>query len=221
MAKINLNLVLLIAFLLLFSCGLDVYYFVEPPFNSSVIVNPSDPGEQYFSFTSADANNKEFQAGGNFKFLGTDVYYKIYSNLSTLQSQRNSIDSSNTEYTENGINKLNDLGFQKIISCNYSDPLLKNTDSNQSVSIRLLTSNPFNAEILVNGSSKGIPLRYNGESFEIPVGTILQGLDVNTTNLDESSPSYYVLLYAVSVGTLNLSQRVYSSLCPLGYLQLL
>ena len=77
MAKINLKLVLLIAFLLLFSCGLDVYYFVEPPFNSSVIVNPSDPGEQYFSFTSADANNKEFQAGGNFKFLGTDVYYKI------------------------------------------------------------------------------------------------------------------------------------------------
>ena len=83
MAKINLKLVLLIAFLLLFSCGLDVYYFVEPPFNSSVIVNPSDPGEQYFSFTSADA-----KAGGNFKFLGTDVYYKIYSNLSTLQSQR-------------------------------------------------------------------------------------------------------------------------------------
>lgn len=218
MARKVCFIVFFIAFLLLFSCGLDVYYFVEPPFNSSVIVNPSDPSEQYFSFTSADANNKK---DGNFEFLGTDVYYKIYSNLSTLQSQRNSIDSSNTEYTENGINKLNNLGFQKIISSNYSDPLLKNTDSNQSVSIRLFYSDPYDAEILVNQNDIGKPLRYNGEPFEISAGTILQGLDVNTTNLDESSPSYYVLLYAVSVSTLNLSQRIYSSLCPLGYLQLL
>lgn len=216
-------IVFFIAFLLLFSCGLDVYYFVEPPFNSSVIVNPSDPSEQYFSFTAADASNSEMEelAGGNFKFLGTDVYYKIYSDLSTLQSQRNSINSSNTEYTENGINRLNNLGFQKISSSNYSDPLIKKATSNQSVSIRLFYSDPYDAEILVNQNDIGKPLRYNGESFEISAGTILQGLDVNTTNLDESSPSYYVLLYAVSVSTLNLSQRIYSSLCPLGYLQLL
>lgn len=221
MARKVCIVVFFIAFLLLFSCGLDVYYFVEPPFNSSVIVNPSDPSEQYFSFTSADANNKKLQDGGNFKFLGTDVYYKIYSDLSTLQSQRNSINSSNTEYTENGINRLNNLGFQKISSSNYSDPLIKKATSNQSVSIRLFYSDPYDAEILVNQNDIGKPLRYNGEPFEISAGTILQGLDVNTTNLDESSPSYYVLLYAVSVSTLNLSQRIYSSLCPLGYLQLL
>lgn len=221
MARKVCIIVFFIVFLLLFSCGLDVYYFVEPPFNSSVIVNPSDPSEQYFSFTAADASNSEISAGGNVNFLGTDVYYKIYSDLSTLQSQRNSINSSNTEYTENGINRLNNLGFQKISSSNYSDPLIKKATSNQSVSIRLFYSDPYDAEILVNQNDIGKPLRYNGESFEIPAGTILQGLDVNTTNLDESSPSYYVLLYAVSVSTLNLSQRIYSSLCPLGYLQLL
>ena len=144
-----------------------------------------------------------------------------YSSSSYTQSLYNSINSSNTEYTENGINRLNNLGFQKISSSNYSDPLIKKATSNQSVSIRLFYSDPYDAEILVNQNDIGKPLRYNGEPFEISAGTILQGLDVNTTNLDESSPSYYVLLYAVSVSTLNLSQRIYSSLCPLGYLQLL
>ena len=46
---------------------------------------------------------------------------------------------------------------------------------------------------------------------------------INSTsanNDSEEDASFYILMYAVSVGTVNLSQRIYSSLCYLGFLQL-
>ena len=140
-----------------------------------------------------------------------------------METQRTAINTANSEYTENGINRLNNYGFQKLISDNYSDPLIKvskTNPENRNIQIRLFDNYPFESEILVSNQDIGKPLRYNGDSFSISSATILQGLDVNTTNLDEESPTYFVLLYAVSVSTLNLSQRIYSSLCPLGYIQL-
>ncbi len=208
-----------ILFLLLFSCGLDVYYFVEPPFNSVEIFNPPDETFQVFSFTTADSRNTDPSVvGQTVYFLGTDVYYKIYTDLSVLESHKKSINSANAEYTENGINKLNSLGFQKITSNPYSDPLIRKSASNQNVKIRLFDTSVYKSKIEVSGVDKGIPLRYDGSSFNIQSGEILDGLDINGN--PNSDSNYYVLMYAVSVSTVNLSQRIYSSLCPLGYLQL-
>lgn len=208
-----------ILFLLFFSCGLEVYYFVEPPFNSVVISNPPDETFQVFSFTTADSRNTDPSVVGNsVVFLGTDVYYKIYTDLSVLESQKSTINSLNTEYTENGINKLNSLGFQKITSNPYSDPLIKKSTSNQTVEMRLFDIGTYKSKIEVNGVDIGKPLRFDGESFDIQPGEVLEGLDINGNPTSDSN--YYVLMYAVSVSTVNLSQRIYSSLCPLGYLQL-
>ena len=208
-----------ILFLLLFSCGLDVYYFVEPPFNSLEIFNPPDETFQVFQFTTADSRNTDPSVvGQTVYFLGTDVYYKIYTDLSVLESHRSSITSSNAEYTENGINKLNSLGFQKITSNPYSDPLIRKSSSNQTVKIRLFDTSVYKSNIDISGVDVGKPLRYDGSSFNIRSGEILEGLDINGN--PNSDSNYYVLMYAVSVSTVNLSQRIYSSLCPLGYLQL-
>lgn len=208
-----------ILFLLLFSCGLDVYYFVEPPFNSVEIFNPPDATFQVFSFTTADSDNTNpGVVGQTINFLGTDVYYKIYTNEDVLLEQKKIIDSANAEYTENGIYKLNSLGFQKIRSEPYSDPLIKKSSSNQVVKIRLFEIGTFESSIEVSGKNIGKPLRYNYESFNINLGDILQRDDINGN--PNSDSNYYVLMYAVSVSTVNLSQRIYSSLCPLGYLQL-
>ena len=204
-----------ILFLLLFSCGLDVYYFVEPPFDSI----PPDQTFQVFSFTTADSDNTNpGVVGQTINFLGTDVYYKIYTNEDVLLEQKKIIDSANAEYTENGINKLNSLGFQRLTSNPYSDPLIKKSTSNQNVKIRLFDTAVYKSKVEVSGVDKGIPLRYDGSSFNIQSGEILEGLDINGN--PTSDPNYYVLMYAVSVSTVNLSQRIYSSLCPLGYLQL-
>lgn len=208
-----------ILFLLLFSCGLDVYYFVEPPFNSLEIFNPPDETFQVFQFTTADSRNTDPSVvGQTVYFLGTDVYYKIYTDLSVLESHRSSIASSNAEYTENGINKLNSLGFQKITSNPYSDPLIRKSSSNQTVKIRLFDTSVYKSNIDISGVDVGKPLRYDGSSFNIRSGEILEGLDINGN--PNSDSNYYVLMYVVSVSTVNLSQRIYSSLCPLGYLQL-
>ena len=208
-----------ILFLLLFSCGLDVYYFVEPPKSSVEISNPPDATFQVFSFITADSDNTNpGVVGQTVNFLGTDVYYKIYTNENVLLEQKKIIDSANAEYTENGIYKLNSLGFQKIRSEPYSDPLIKKSSSNQVVKIRLFEIGTFESSIEVSGKNIGKPLRYNYESFNINLGDILQGDDINGNSTSDSN--YYVLMYAVSVSTVNLSQRIYSSLCPLGYLQL-
>lgn len=209
-----------ILFLLLFSCGLDVYYFVEPPKSSVEISNPPDATFQVFSFITADSLNTDpGVVGQSVLFLGTDVYYKIYTDFSVLESQKSTINTANLEeYTENGINKLNSLGFQKITSNPYSDPLIKKSTSNQTVKIRLFDTSVYKSNIDISGVDVGKPLRYDGSSFNIRSGEILEGLDINGN--PNSDSNYYVLMYAVSVSTVNLSQRIYSSLCPLGYLQL-
>lgn len=208
-----------ILFLLLFSCGLEVYYFVEPPKSSVEISNPPNEISQVFSFTTADSLNTDPSVvGQSVLFLGTDVYYKIYTNENVLIEQQEIIDSANVKYTENGIYKLNSLGFQKIRSNHYSDPLIKKSNKNQSVDISLFDNGYYRSEILVSDVDIGVPLRYNDGSFNINPGDILQGDDINGNPTSDSN--YYVLMYAVSVSTVNLSQRIYSSLCPLGYLQL-
>ena len=229
MKKIMFILILL-SFFLLFSCGLDVYYIIEPPMNTTGLnatpENPSQDNAYLFSFTTADSKNTNPSLVGEVKLLGTDVYYRIYNNLLALQSDMNSISTANTEYTENGFNKLVSLEFMKLSSSNISDPLIKKSKDNkdENVEIRLFEIIPYKSEINVDNNIIGEPLRYNGDAFQLPnYDEEMTGLDVDISSDSNSlteTPVYYVLMYAVSVGSINLSQRVYSSLAPLGYIQL-
>lgn len=224
MTKKIISLLLICLFFLLFSCGLEVYYLLEPPTDSSNISNPDNPSDQVFSFTTADIKNTNPSIVGNVKYLGTQVYYKIYSSKNRMQSQQTSINNSNSEYTESGINKLESYGFKKLASSNYSDPLIPKSSSgkNQRVEIRLFDNYPYKATVSIDQTNMGIPLRYDGSTFSITPGSEIQGEDVDSTSSGNSNDemSYYVLLYAVSVGSVNLSQRIRSSLCPLGYIKL-
>ncbi len=221
MTKNSKFTLVLCSFLLLFSCGLDVYYFIEPPFNSSSISNPADDVSQFFSFTTNGVNNRDPGIVGDMNYLGTQVYYKLYTNDSDLKSQRDSINSANIEYTENGIDKLLALGFQKLSCSSYSDPLIRKTPSPKNQNIKITFNNGYySSEILVDDENLGIPLRYDNTPFSLE-NLSVQDLDVYDSNNDsEEDASFYILMYAVSVGTVNLSQRIYSSLCYLGFLQL-
>lgn len=215
MTKNSKFTLVLCSFLLLFSCGLDVYYFIEPPFNSSPISNPADDVSQFFSFTTNGGNV------GDMNYLGTQVYYKLYTNISDLDSQKTSINSANIEYSENGIDKLLALGFQKLSCSSYSDPLIRKTPSPKNQNIKITFNNGYySSEILVDGENLGIPLRYDNTPFSLE-NLSTQDLDVYDSNSSsDEETNFYILMYAVSVGTVNLSQRIYSSLCYLGYLQL-
>lgn len=71
-------------YLILFntSCGLDTFYELNSP--SAIYHQPSweieTEAENYFSFETPSNNNT------NIKYLGTEVYYKIYKNSSTMIS---------------------------------------------------------------------------------------------------------------------------------------
>ncbi len=74
----------------LFSCGLDDVVTVESPtitYHDPLYSN-SDYLTHYFDFLSADDSGDSF--------MGTEVYYKIYNNSSTLVTERDSINSVNT-----------------------------------------------------------------------------------------------------------------------------
>ena len=46
-----IQIVFFVAFLLIFvSCGLETFYFLDPPINNRITENPSDPSERFFSF---------------------------------------------------------------------------------------------------------------------------------------------------------------------------
>ena len=65
------------------SCGLDTFYVIDGPTN--VIHKPDcssiDYSENYFDFFTAD---KEYD---NIRFLGTEVYYKIYKSSTRLNTE--------------------------------------------------------------------------------------------------------------------------------------
>lgn len=217
MIKIK-NLFLLLCLFLLFSCGLDVYFFLEAPINSSDIKNPLDNSQQFFSFTTNDSFNTDVSLVGNVNFLGTQVYYKIYNDLETLKNQKIVIDDSNN--SDLGFTRLNFYDFQKLSCSVYSDPLIKqsNTLSNQNVRIRLKDDVVESAGIYIDGIKKGLPCRFDQSSFQNNEGEAFSGIDVNESSTGDGS--YYILMYAVSVGSVNLSQRIYSSILSLGYLEL-
>ena len=78
-----------------FSCGLDVFYFLEPPFNST-IPSPDNPPYNIYSFTSAHIINLQQEHTGEITYLRTDNSYRIYYTLSILNSHISSLTSVNT-----------------------------------------------------------------------------------------------------------------------------
>ncbi len=72
------------------TCGLESVVTVEAPtvtYNDPLF-SSSDYANQYFSFLTAEDSGNDF--------MGTEVYYKIYNNSSTLVSERNAILSVNS-----------------------------------------------------------------------------------------------------------------------------
>lgn len=159
-------------------CGLDKYYLLPSPVNiNHLAVYSSNYGERYFEFFT---NESDFDSAGDFKFSGTEVYYKIYSSSQTLESQvavLNNLASSDSTSataasrlmtsTSSGGYGYRPLRVQNFLS---RSTLIPFTGDNQRVYIRLSdyqSGEDFSARILVDG----LPL-YGSSSRTIPVRNI-------------------------------------------------
>lgn len=206
--------------LLLVSCGLETFYYLDPPLADAEIANPEDPAERVFTFKTA----KNIDSADIFK--GTSVYYRLYNSFSAMTSNRSTIANINEEYSDAAMNRMISLGFQPI-SVDNIELVSTKDDGSVTVQIRLFNENIYKAEVVVNDKNKGEPLRMpirKGFSFypveeetedEYPVPT---SDDEDTNYSSDGESTWYVLAYAVSVGTSLELTPVYSQVTPLGYL---
>ena len=212
------------------SCGLDTFYVIDAPHQTVHIPewnNPDIATDSYFEFYTVD---KDYDS---VKFLGTDVYYKIYKSSSTLESQVNDLVKLATESDTN-------TSADKMIRTYLYKPLrgkghenvnvlLPTTGSNQRVKIRLNNYTIYDAGIDVDGShiygssSAVIPVRNlennptfqfkSSDSDSIPKSG---DADVNSNGSSSSDSDWYIAMFAVAVGLDYTYTQVFSNVLYLG-----
>ncbi|MCR4743430.1 MAG: hypothetical protein K5866_11250 [Treponema sp.] len=205
------------------SCGLEVYILMPEPISTITqkpdYSNTDDTGEKYFEFVTNESAD-EYESLGDFKFRGTEIYYRIYGSTSTLDTQVNTLVSYATDSTKSAssYDKLISYGYKALASSNYDDePLIKaSSDStDQRVYIRLTdyyNQSEYSARITVDGdylggsSSVTVPLRNGSDGYTFNFGRSgtydkapLSG-DSDVSYSSSANGNWYVAMFAVGLG---------------------
>lgn len=156
------------------SCGLDVVYYLYAPFvthNTPEYTTAYD--NRYFEFTTNDRDNIR----DDFDYLGTAVYYKIYNNTSTMNSNIAAVSSLNSSTNESAAASrlIDSYKYQPLgLNTETKNPLIPVSadGTNQRVYIRLsnyleTVSADYKATVRIrpdggddsSWSEQGIPLR--------------------------------------------------------------
>ncbi len=216
-------------FFIFTSCGLDTTYYVESPSftGHTVSYTSSDRTEHYFTFRT-----QENYSNSSFTFLGTEVYYRIYDNASTMLSTENSIDALSD--TAQGAAVVNSYGYRtlKLASGGTPSPLIAATGSNRYVYVRLSNYNTsdYQACVCVGFSDMtkyeascciGCPKRFLGSNYGFDFGKDSSNpvpvSGDSDASVSSSSSTYYIDVYAVAVGLDTVTNTTsYSSALRLG-----
>ena len=222
------------------SCGLDVLDAVlEDPFSPQNIPNKdSEYDASNFSFTTSRLENSN-------SFGKAYIYYKIYNKESIKNNEVDNIASMTNDSTRrynSATTLINTYSYKEL---HYASafgasplPLALDNDS-QDIYIRLTnySTDAFKAQISVNGKTLGIPLRYNGKSFDFgrpaddyhekPVkisgtssseesATDIKRLETEV-NADGNGNTFYVVLYGLFyMPTESFEKIIYSPVHYLG-----
>ena len=240
--------VLIVCFCVL-SCGLDDYYYLQEPLDLNCRTTPTDDyTKRYFSFlTRETGQNADYLSDDSeYTFLGTEVYYKIYNNLSDAQSVYSKVVTKNSNSSTASAAAsylIDDLGYKTFrLSTGYISPLVKATGNNRYVYIRLTSygdESAFQHGICVSDSAleqydSSSALEYEG-TVVYPRRYINSNYGFDFDDSDSSNPvpasgdddyqcsstvtlsgTWYVALYAVSVGRDSSYTNAYSKATPLG-----
>lgn len=223
------------------SCGIETYIVVEAPIqtiNSPTYSSIEHP-DYYFEFWTYETPFKNHeQYPSDFKFLGTEVYYKIYSSSSTMVSETatlQSLASSSTSSASAPTKLTESYGYKALKSTNYSgSPLIKPSDGlkNQKVFIRLTdyqSDEAYAAKItvdgdyLMNSEEKTVPIRNSSEHLTFNFGRkgdndkkpLSDDLDVKYSSAPTDN-KWYIAMFAVAVGRDATYTTYYSNILYLG-----
>ena len=243
------------AFLLLLeSCGLDSFYYLDPPVTDghTSYYTTEDGIYRYFSFvtneeSSLGDNDQYFSSSSELVFLGTEVYYKIYNNYSTMVSAENAIDSlnsSSSNYAAAAENLIESRGYKPLkFSSGSFIPLVEagSSPDNRHVYIRLndygtevdyskgicISNHPMDkyspADALMHNGQPVMPSRNINSSYGFNFGQDDNNplpkngdADVTYSGSSSESGSWYVDMYAVSIGRDTSYSTSYSKVLFLG-----
>lgn len=131
-------------------CGLEEFYYLEPPRTDghTAYSTTQDKTTNYFSFITTESGfnasyikNSPSYAGSEFECLGTEVYYKIYnasSSVSSVADRISSLNSSTSSSTSAAEYLTETAGYKTLRLFPKDDtPLITATGQNRYVYIRL------------------------------------------------------------------------------------
>ena len=241
--KKNIFLFMIVLCLFLFNCcGLDTFYYILPPVVPSNFHKPTPESDVNFR-TFKVQNNTNGELGAGFSLKGSEIYYKIYSEKTDWETETKNLISLSDNESTTAIDKLryqkNDGGYsyQLLNIKNKADDKEYHaySFSNQNpVQIRLTDANlkdesgeksEYDAHIINGNVIEGIPVRYNGKTFNFAVSGPLKPdplasendeLDVMKVNEMKTDNDWYVTLFAVSKGHDSAYTPYYSNITYLG-----
>lgn len=218
------------------SCGLDVLdTLLDDPFTTTE--TPYDTSEferRTFYFSTSRLNDaNEFGRGY--------VYYKIYNSSSVKESEIDNIStlvSDSSKRHESYTTLINNYSYKMLHYLNPTtnqDYELVLDNKAQNITIRLTnyyeSTTDYSAKITINDTYVGIPLRFNGKTFDFgrngekdekPVR--VTGTEENETDVkrfaeegDDGDNTFYVVLYGVfNMPTETFDKTIYSPVHLLG-----
>ncbi len=199
----------------LLSCGLESSHYVDSPTltGTSPSSSSADKTLHFFSFRTA-----EDTSSGTFDYLGTEIYYKIYNNVSSMESREASIASRDDASKRDA---LVSYGYKTLNLAGTAAPTPLISASDVYVYIRLADYNTSHSEdykaVICTSSSSmtrydasstliGIPRRSINAGYGFDFGRDASNpVPVNSdadyaSSSATSAGSYYVDAYAVTVG---------------------
>lgn len=215
------------------SCGLEEVIVVDEPtvtYNNP-LYSDSNYANFYCEFLTSESNQLE-------SFIGTEVYYKIYNNSTTLVSEQSSITSVNTSSNTGAAatRMIDSYSYQQLGSSpqNPDSIFIPSGGSNRKIYIRPVDNgigDDLKADIRINDISVGrIPFRYsNDKSFDffdnddsdssdkVDVEPVDGDLDYKRSSTATDSEKYFIQFFAVGVAfDPNSLTRSYSPVLDLG-----
>lgn len=202
-------------------CGLDTFYYIEEPYSE---VKPefgnSSPDTQVFKF-STKINNQP----NGFKVIGTEVYYKIYSDDLELNNEINALVSGqkNTE-TSLADSLIENYKYQTLRLLNESNDLFI-PDGYFSVEIRLTDYEKIYPSYVKIGNNivgtpvRCFPLKKTFNFFKEKPETLPDSKsepDVKKSETANVDGKWYIALFAVTKGHDSAYIPYYSKISFLG-----
>lgn len=202
------------------SCGLDVLNEpIECPIES---IQRPDTDTTDIPLRSFVFSIKELTGYDSiYHSMNTFIYYKIYNKKTLFDDETSRINSISDDSVNKDRSKyrLDDYKYQLLKWSKVNKEYYSFENKDQKIEVRLESQYPYDSCVKIADLNVGIPIRYNGKSFdftELPLKTDDDTVGFVDPEEGTTITSYYIALYAVVEGYDSFYTPYYSPVKYLG-----